>query len=204
MSESTTIDYSVFTPFNQSSDFNAFCPIADWNNKTQDTTCWLGDEGVATPRIRTSDPVIAATLDQWISDLVQTYEIDGIRIDGAKQIESGFFPNFTQSAGVYTMGEVYEDNATMMCDYQNLTPGLENYALFYKIIDAFTAGKMKDLVSMISTMRQACQSPQYLANFIENQDNPRFASLVEDIAVCIMSSSKPGLSSSDEPYCFIL
>lgn len=184
-SNSTLIDYSVFAPFNQSSDFTHYCPIVDWSNQTEYTNCWLGYKGVATPRIKTTDPTIAATLDQWIADLVSTYAIDGIRIDGAKQIESTFFPNFTQSAGVYAMGEVYDGDAEFLCGYQNLTSGLENYALYGKIIDAFTAGKMADLVSMVGAMRQACHSPQYLANFIENQDNPRFASLTQDIAVSI-------------------
>ncbi|EED16254.1 alpha-amylase, putative [Talaromyces stipitatus ATCC 10500] len=183
VNSSAIIDYSVFAPFNQSSDFTPYCPIVDWSNQTEFTNCWLGYEGVATPRIKTSDPAIAVTLDQWIADLVGMYEIDGIRIDGAKQIESTFFSNFTKSAGVYTMGEVYDGDAEFMCSYQNLTSGLENYALFPKVINAFTAGKMEDLVSMIATMRQACNSPQYLANFVENQDNPRFASLTQDIAL---------------------
>ncbi|KAI7968118.1 hypothetical protein EIK77_007873 [Talaromyces pinophilus] len=180
---STLIDYSVFVPFNQSSDFTPYCPIVDWSNQTEYTNCWLGYQGVATPRIKTTEPTIAATLNQWIADLVSTYNIDGIRIDGAKQIEPNFFPNFTNSASVYAMGEVYDGDAEFLCGYQNLTSGLENYALYGKIIDAFTAGKMADLVSMVGAMRQACQSPQYLANFIENQDNPRFATLTQDIAV---------------------
>ncbi|KAF3398881.1 Alpha-amylase A type-3 [Talaromyces pinophilus] len=180
---STLIDYSVFVPFNQSSDFTPYCPIVDWSNQTEYTNCWLGYQGVATPRIKTTEPTIAATLNQWIADLVSTYNIDGIRIDGAKQIEPNFFPNFTNSASVYAMGEVYDGDAEFLCGYQNLTSGLENYALYGKIIDAFTAGKMADLVSMVGAMRQACQSPQYLANFIENQDNPRFATLTQDIAL---------------------
>lgn len=183
MSSSTPIDYSAFTPFNQSSDFKPFCPIVDWSNQTEYTNCWLGSEGVATPRIKTSDPTIAATLDKWIGDLVSTYGIDGIRVDGAKQIESSFFPNFTKSASVYAMGEVYDGDAKLLCSYQNLTSGLENYALYSTIIDAFTAGKIEELVTTVGTIREACQSPHYLANFIENQDNPRFASLTQDMAV---------------------
>jgi alpha-amylase len=194
MTVSTPIDYSGFAPFNQSSDFNPFCPIVDWANQTEFTACWLGYEGVATPRIKTTDPDIAATLDQWIADLVSTYGIDGIRVDGAKQIESSFFPNFTKSADVWAMGEVYDYDATFLCDFQNLTSGLENYPLYTKIIDAFTAGKMAELVSMVGELRQACQAPQYLANFIENQDNPRFASLTEDIAVRILIRSS---------FCFV-
>ncbi|KAL1961618.1 hypothetical protein VTN77DRAFT_1393 [Rasamsonia byssochlamydoides] len=183
MTSTTPIDYSVFVPFNSSQDFEPYCPITDWNNQTQFQTCWLGYEGVATPRLKTTDPNIANTLNQWIKDLVETYDIDGIRVDGAKQIEYSFFQPFLQSAGVYAMAEVDDGDARFTCNYQNLTGGLENYPLYYTIISAFTAGKMADLVSMVGSMRQACSKTQYLANFIENQDNQRFASYTEDLAL---------------------
>lgn len=183
MSSTIPIDYSVFVPFNSSKDFTPYCPIIDWNNQTEFQNCWLGYEGVATPRLKTTDPNIANTLNQWIKDLVGTYNIDGIRVDGAKQIEYSFFQPFLKSAGVYAMAEVDDGDAQFTCNYQNLTEGLENYPLYYTIKEAFTAGKMADLVSMVGSMRQACPKTQYLATFIENQDNPRFASFTEDLAV---------------------
>jgi alpha-amylase len=188
MTATTPIDYSMFVPFNSSSDFDAYCPIVDWTNQSEFTTCWLSSEGVATPRIKTTDPAIASTLDHWIADLVSTFNIDGIRIDGAKQIETSFFPSFVGNASVYTMGEVLEGDAGFICNYQSLIGGLENYPLYYQIIAAFTAGQMSKLVSVMQSVRAACKSPQYLANFIENQDNPRFASIVPDMAVCILLS----------------
>ncbi|CRG89957.1 alpha-amylase, putative [Talaromyces islandicus] len=183
MTESTHIDYSSFVPFNQSSDFNPYCPIINWSNRTEFTNCWLGYQGVATPRIKTSDKKIAATLGKWISDLVKTYDIDGIRIDGAKQIESDFFPAFAQSAGVFAMAEVFDGTPDFVCGYQNMINGLENYPVYGKTIDAFTAGKMDDLVTMVETVQKTCKSPQYLVNFLENQDNPRFATYTNDIAL---------------------
>ncbi|OJJ50598.1 hypothetical protein ASPZODRAFT_148084 [Penicilliopsis zonata CBS 506.65] len=183
MTSSTKIDYSVFTPFNTSADYDPFCTISDWNNATQYTTCWLGTEGVATPRIKTTDSGIKSTLDSWINNLVSTYSIDGIRLDGAKQIEFGFFKDFIQSAGVYTMAEVDDNDANLTCSYQSYTGGLENYPLYYTILEAFTAGNMPSLVSMVQTMRTACSSPQYLSVFIENQDNERFASIDPDMAL---------------------
>lgn len=38
---------------------------------------------------------------------------------------------------------------------------------------------------MIGSVREACDSPQYMANFIENQDQERFASYTDDMAVSI-------------------
>lgn len=188
MTATTPIDYSMFVPFNSSSDFDSYCPILDWNNQTDYTTCWLSTQGVVTPRIKTTDPAIASTLNSWIANLVSTYNIDGIRIDGAKQIEYSFFPSFIGNASVYAMGEVLQGEAGFLCNYQSLIGGLENYALYYPIIRAFTDGQMPELVSMVQSVRGACKSPQYLANFVENQDNPRFASIDPDMAVCMCRS----------------
>jgi alpha-amylase len=185
MTSTTKIDYSTFVPFNSSSDFVSYCPIDNWNNQTEFQSCWLGFEGVATPRIKTTDPGIANTLNQWIKSLVGTYDIDGIRVDGAKQIEAGFFSGFMSSAGVYGMGEVDDGDPVFTCSYQNLTGGIENYPVWGALIPAFSAGKMDGLVSMVGAMRQACPKPQYLATFVENQDNTRFASYTEDLSVSI-------------------
>nr|QBS32936.1 alpha-amylase [Monascus ruber] len=176
MSNSTHIDYSVFNPFNSSSDYTPFCPIGDWQDDYQLTNCWLGSEGVATPRMKTTDPAVSQTLTKWIKDLVGTYNVDGIRIDGAKQIETPYMEAFVKSAGVFSMAEVMEGDAKYVCNYQQYSSGLENYPYYYQIIGAFTAGKMDDLVSMVKDVQSTCSSPQYLVNFIENQDNPRFAS----------------------------
>lgn len=184
MSADTKIDYSVFHPFNSSSDYMPYCPLKNWNNETEYTHCWLGYQGVATPRIKTTDPAVNNTLNQWIKDLVGTYKIDGIRIDGAKQIERSFLKPFIESSGVFAMAEVDQGDPGFVCGYQDATGGLENYALYYTILRAFTAGQMDQMVSMIKSVQSACSSPQYLATFIENQDNPRFASTDDDITVC--------------------
>lgn len=84
------------------------------------------------------------------------------------------------------MSEVDDGDAAFTCKYQNLTAtpgGLENYPVYFQILAAFTAGEMSKLVDMISSVRQQCSQPQYLANFIENQDNQRFASYTTDLAL---------------------
>ncbi|KAJ9199017.1 glycoside hydrolase family 13 protein [Paecilomyces variotii] len=181
MSTSYPIDYSVFYPFNQESDYMPYCPITNWLNVTEVQDCWLGYEGVATPRINTLNSSINSQLNSWIKELVSNYSIDGIRIDGAKQINYDFLQPFLKSANVYGMAEVDDDIPSYVCNYQKWTGGLENYPLYFTIINAFTDGDMPGLVSMISQMRSACSETQYLATFIENQDNERFPSYVDDI-----------------------
>lgn len=186
MSPSFPIDYSVFYPFNQESDYMPYCPITNWLNVTEVQNCWLGYEGVATPRINTLNSSINSQLNSWIKELVSNYSIDGIRIDGAKQINYDFLQPFLKSANVYGMAEVDDDIPSYVCNYQKWTGGLENYPLYFTIINAFTVGDMPGLVSMISQMRSACSETQYLATFIENQDNERFPSYVDDINVSLV------------------
>ncbi|KAM3066073.1 hypothetical protein ACMFMG_010589 [Clarireedia jacksonii] len=181
MTSDTPIDYSTFEPFNKASDYNPYCPIVDWQNATQYQNCWLGYTGVATPDLKTQDAVVAAELGNWVKGLVANYSIDGIRVDGAKQLNYDFFGPFVKAAGVYPLGEVEDGDAGFTCNYQQYTAGLENYPVYYTMIEAFTAGKMPALVSMINSVGKACSSTQYLANFIENQDQPRFASYSDDI-----------------------
>jgi hypothetical protein len=44
--------------------------------------CWLSDEKVLLPDIKTEDPTVISRLNEWITDLVNDYDIDGQRIDG--------------------------------------------------------------------------------------------------------------------------
>jgi alpha-amylase len=38
--------------------------------------------------------------ESWITSLVSTYSIDGLRLDSAMQVDQAFWPPF-QSAGIY-------------------------------------------------------------------------------------------------------
>lgn len=183
MTDSTVIDYSEFYPFDNSDYFHPYCPIVDWDNQTQLDDCWLGYTGVATPHLKNEDATVAGMLEVWIAELISNYSIDGIRIDGAKQISTSFFQPFIEKAGVYAMSEVDDGDPSFTCKYQTYSAGLENYPVYYQILAAFTDGKMADLVSMVNSVKSDCSSIQYLTTFIENQDNERFASYVSDIAL---------------------
>jgi alpha-amylase len=62
--------------------YHPYCPV-DWNNLTSIQNCWLGDTTVPLPDINTQDETVAKTYASWISNLVQEFNIDGLRIDGA-------------------------------------------------------------------------------------------------------------------------
>ena len=54
----------------------------DFTNITSEQQCWLGDTNVYLPDVKTEDPFVVSTYNDWIQQLVQEYHIDGLRIDG--------------------------------------------------------------------------------------------------------------------------
>lgn len=54
----------------------------DYSQQTSAEQCWMGDDKVALMDLNTENAYVQDTLNQMIKDLVATYEIDGLRIDG--------------------------------------------------------------------------------------------------------------------------
>jgi alpha-amylase len=75
-------------------------------NQTEVEQCWLGDKVLPLADLNTEDPSIVKVINSWISDFVKKYKVDGLRLDTAKHIRKDFWPSFTQSAAIFTIGEV--------------------------------------------------------------------------------------------------
>lgn len=60
-----------------------------------------------------------------------------------------------------------------------------NYPAYYWITSAFgsTSGSISDLENGVNTMKSTCADVTLLGSFLENHDNPRFASVTGDIAL---------------------
>jgi alpha-amylase len=90
--------------------------------------CWEGDNTVSLPDLRTEDSTVLNMWKTWISQMISNYSIDGIRFDGAQQVDSAFFAPFQSAAGgMYILGEVYNGNPNYVCSYQNYVTGLFNF-----------------------------------------------------------------------------
>lgn len=87
----------------QQSYYHPFCLI-DYNNQTSIKVCWEGDNTVSLPDLRTEDSDVSSVWNSWITSLVSTYNIDGLRVDSAQQVDNAFFPPF-QSAGMCTFSK---------------------------------------------------------------------------------------------------
>jgi alpha-amylase len=90
----------------------------------------MGDTSVPLPDLRTEDDDVSSQYSTWISQLVSSYSIDGLRLDSVMEVNTGFWSSFKSAAGVYIVGEVDNDDANYVCGFQNYIPGVLNYATY--------------------------------------------------------------------------
>lgn len=67
------------------SQYHPYCPI-QWGNTTSEQDCWLGDTNVTLPDLDTQNPSVVSGYSLWIKELVEEYQIDGLRIDGKRTV----------------------------------------------------------------------------------------------------------------------
>ena len=53
------------------------------------------------------------------------------------QVPQWFWTQYSQSAGVYTIGEVFNGDYSYVAGYQGPLDGLLNYPLYYKLLTAY-------------------------------------------------------------------
>lgn len=196
------VNYTAFTPFNNQSSFHPFCWITDYNNQTNVEQCWLGDSSVPLADVDTENPDIVAFFNQWIADLVKTYDIDGLRLDTVKHVRKDFWPAFAQSANVWSIGEVLDGDIAYVANYTGMFPAnspdlvltcsigyldaVLDYPDFYPLTRGFqnTSGDLSQLASSVRDSQSAYRLGTFMTgSFLENQDNPRFPSLTTDQSV---------------------
>jgi alpha-amylase len=177
----TNVDYTNYVPFNNAEYYHPYCPIAE-----NGITCWLGEAIVELPDIKTENATVRQIYGAWASELVSNYTIDGLRIDAAGNVEVGFFPTLSKSAGVFTIGEVYSGDASFGCSYTGSLDSVLNYPIFFPLIRAFEAqtGDIASLAANIAVVQGLCKtSTTVLGSFTENADQSRIANLTSDLSI---------------------
>ena len=79
----------------------------------------MGDSTVPLPDVNTENDEVVGKLNDYVKNLVSTYNIDGLRLDAAKSIRKDFWPGFCGSAGVYCTGEAWFNGVNELCPYQD-------------------------------------------------------------------------------------
>ncbi|KAI5241351.1 alpha-amylase [Aureobasidium subglaciale] len=220
----SSVDYSVFQPFDNVEYYHNYCTV-DYDNNTSIRDCWLGDSNVELVDLRTEDAVVAQEYQTWIHQLVANYSsklansaleafaygtsVDGLRIDTVKHVDTDFWSGFGEAAGVFITGEITNGDPYGLCPYQNYMDSVLNYAMYYAATAAFssTSGSMSSFVSQLKGMKSQCKDTTVLGSFSENHDQPRFASLTDDISLAksiitytIMSDGIPIMYEGQEQH----
>ncbi len=61
--------------------------------------------------IDTENSTVVQEWNSWVTSFVNTYSVDGLRIDTVKHIRKDFWPAFASAAGVFTIGEVRHETS---------------------------------------------------------------------------------------------
>ena len=93
-------------PFTDLSDFHPPCWITDYNNQTEVEQCWLGNESMPWADVDTENQEVVGILNDWISDVIQDFGVDGLRLSTVKFVSRVFWSTFTTRAETFTLGEV--------------------------------------------------------------------------------------------------
>ncbi len=162
-------DYKEINPFNEKEHYHEACDITDWNNQWIVENCRLAD----LPDLNHENDFVSQTLIDWIKNIITKYNFDGIRIDTIPEVPKWFWKKFTESAGVFQLGEAFNSNPSYCANYQDVMDSVFNYPLYYTIQNSF-CDNMENLNEYINNGRKAFKDLSVLGVFVENHDNPRF------------------------------
>ena len=116
------------------------------------------------------------TLLSWIYFIVSKYKINGLRVDTVPEVPKWFWQQFTNSAGVYTVGEVFDGNMGYVGGYIGYVSSVLNYPFYFWVRDTLFNNKdMTNLRSYYESWSKSTSASnlKYMGNFIDNHDNPR-------------------------------
>jgi len=195
-------NFTDIVPFSNASFYHSSCPILDFSNETQLLDCRLAD----LPDLSQENNATKELLLNWIHEFVQEYHIDGIRLDTAPYLPRKFLSEFAETAGVFTIGEVFVGNFSYIAPYQEYLPGILNYPLNDALRDVFQKqNSMKQIQEYYQLANHLWKDQTLLGVFIDNHDIPRFLNKTHNltnfkaaIAFSILSVGIPIVYQGDE------
>ena len=215
----TIDDISNFSPFNEQDHYHDCkncgdtCEITDFDTLYSYNLEHCRLSGL--PDLDQDNTWVAQQLLAWVTQLVKEYNFDGIRIDTVPEVKPTFWQKFTEAAGCYSVGEVFNGDLDFVSAYQGPIDGLLSYPMYYALRDTFIdQGSFADLQSLSDQMPSSFQDTSVLGTFLDNHDNPRFLSIENDqvkyinaLAHVLLSSGIPivyygteqGFNGGDDP-----
>eukprot|EP01099_Mayorella_cantabrigiensis_P000487 TRINITY_DN1227_c0_g1_i7.p1 TRINITY_DN1227_c0_g1~~TRINITY_DN1227_c0_g1_i7.p1 ORF type:complete len:506 (+),score=102.80 TRINITY_DN1227_c0_g1_i7:112-1518(+) len=170
-------DFSGINPFNSGSHYHdcngcpSSCNIEDFNNAYQTEHCRLA----GLPDLNQDVSYVKQTLLQWITDLVQNYSIDGLRIDTVPEVPKSFWTDFQNSAGVFAIGEVFNGDTSYVAGFQGPLNSVLSYPMCFTLRDVFGSRySMNNIQNRLQEYEKYFTDVSILGTFIDNHDLSRF------------------------------
>ena len=163
------LDISTFKPFNKQEHYHDNCDVDENSSQEEKENCRIW----GMPDLKQENTFVEQTLLNWLDDMINTYNFDGIRYADVANVPKWFWREFTDTANEYTLGFISSDNVSYIADYQQYMDGVGDYPLFYSIRKSF-CGSMLNLNDYYINSHKKYINPQYNGIFLGNHDNPRF------------------------------
>jgi len=114
-----------------------------------------------------------------VKDVVNTYQFDGLRVDTTPEVKKPFWKEYSASAGVFTIGEVFNGDIGYVSSFQGAAlDATLNYPLYFTLKEVFDYGKsMYSIRDTLHYEGQFFSDVSVLGTFLDNHDNPRFLNL---------------------------
>ncbi|KAH7884079.1 glycoside hydrolase family 13 protein [Phlebopus sp. FC_14] len=184
---STTVKNTTdLYPFTDLSDFHPLCWITDYSNQTEVEQCWLGNEEMPWADVDTENPDVVSTLNDWVNNVISDFSVDGLRLSTVKYVAKDFWQSFTSQAGIFTIGEVFSNDANYTSAYTKVMDAVLDYPTWFELVPAFLSpqGNFSALTDAVQQTQKLYQSGAFMTgSFLENHDQPRFRSMTNDTAL---------------------
>ncbi|OYD09905.1 alpha amylase [Paludifilum halophilum] len=157
-------------PFDQYDWYHHNGDVQDWNDQW-----WVENGDVAgLDDLNHENPEVVVELNNWIEWMVEMTGVDGLRVDTVKHVPKWFWKEFDDSAGTFTMGEVYHGDPGYVGDYTHYLDAVLDFPMYYTIRDVF--GQDRSMYRIRDRLAQDgnYDHPSLNGVFIDNHDVPRF------------------------------
>ena len=96
------VPISSINPFNKDEYYHDYCVIDDENNQEQRENCRL----FGLPDLKQEHPFVKEKYLEWIEDIIDDYDFDGVRYADVPYVPKWFWKEFSQAANTYTFGVI--------------------------------------------------------------------------------------------------
>nr|AGU13047.1 alpha-amylase [Moneuplotes crassus] len=173
------MDFEKVTPFDKEEYYHAKCQINNWNDPNEVEYCRLSN----LPDLDQDHPFVRKTLIDWVKWVIKEFDIDGLRIDTTPEVKREFWKEYTDAAGCYATGEIFNSDTHYLASYQGPVPAVLNYHSFFFTRNLFQdAGEsMYQVRDIVNTDNEVFPDPTILGTFADNHDNARYLSFHDDL-----------------------